>query len=210
MIEKISAITTALCLTIYWAAVFVKLIKLARKIGKDPNAMPRERVGQLMRVIWYPAIIVMLVHGWWYSIAPNHGPWLKSIAPPADKVNLTILVIATILIVLGTVITFVCWRKMGRSWRIGIDPGEKLELVSSGPYRYVRHPIYAIRIGMLICAMIAIPTWVMIITCLTDILLLQIEARREEAYMTATHGDVYRGYMKKVGRFVPKAAHRVS
>lgn len=208
MIERIASLITAAALTIYWGAVLVKLVKLARKIGKDPNAMPRERLGQLMRVVWYPAIVVMLVHAWWYTIAPGSGPWLMSVAPPADRLNLAILCIATALIVIGTVVTFICWHKMGRSWRIGIDPGEKLELVSTGPYRYVRHPIYAIRIGMLICAIMTIPTWIMIVTCAIDILLLQVEARREEAYMISTHGDVYRNYKRSVGRFVPRPRTR--
>ena len=31
---------------------------------------------------------------------------------------------------------------MGRSWRMGIDPAEKTSLVTRGPYRWMRHPIY--------------------------------------------------------------------
>src|SRR3954468_23175588 len=64
MVERIPALLAAVCLTIYWFWVIVKLIRLARKIGKDPNAMPRERVGQLMRLLWYPCIFVLLVGLW--------------------------------------------------------------------------------------------------------------------------------------------------
>lgn len=205
---SLPAFLTALCLTIYWGAVVVKLVKLARKIGKDPNAMPREKVGQLMRVLWYPAIIAMLVHAWFFVFSfgrENVGGWLRPFVTLSTG-WLIAAYLATLLIIVGTVITFVCWRKMGRSWRIGIDPGEKLVMISSGPYRYVRHPIYAIRIGMMICAYVAVPTWMMLITGGLDILLLQIEARREEKYMLSGHGKAYEDYMKSVGRFLPCCA----
>jgi protein-S-isoprenylcysteine O-methyltransferase Ste14 len=93
---------------------------------------------------------------------------------------------------------------MGRSWRIGIDPAEKLELVSIGPYRWVRHPIYATRMGIDVCAWVMLPTVLMGVTAGIDILLMQIEARREETYMLATHGAGYENYMARVGRFLPR------
>ena len=40
--------------------------------------------------------------------------------------------------------TLVCWKKMGKSWRMGIDPNETTQLIITGPYRHVRHPIYAV------------------------------------------------------------------
>jgi protein-S-isoprenylcysteine O-methyltransferase Ste14 len=211
MVERIPALIAAMCLTIYWAWVIVKLVRLARKIGKDPNAMPREPVGQLMRILWYPCILVLLV-GLWTTAAVSRERlagsnfaqlvgwlWAPSlwwwIAAP----------VASMICFLFTVITFICWRKMGRSWRIGIDPNEKLDLVSTGPYRYVRHPIYALRMVINICAVVMAPTLLVLIPAAIDFFLLQIEARREEAYMESKHGQVYARYKNSVGRFVPRA-----
>src|SRR3954467_2442849 len=61
MVERIPAMIATGCLGVYWFWVVVKLVKLGRKLGKDPNAMPRERVGQLMRVAWYPCIALLLM-----------------------------------------------------------------------------------------------------------------------------------------------------
>jgi protein-S-isoprenylcysteine O-methyltransferase Ste14 len=110
----------------------------------------------------------------------------------------------SVLCLAGTMFTFVCWRKMGRSWRIGIDPKEKLELVSTGPYRYVRHPIYALRMVINGCAWVMAPTILVLITAGIDFVLLQIEARREERYMESKHGAEYTKYKNSVGRFVPR------
>jgi protein-S-isoprenylcysteine O-methyltransferase Ste14 len=211
MVERIPALVAAVCLTVYWFWVIVKLVKLARKIGKDPNALPRERVGQLMRVVWYPCIMV-LIGGLWLAALSRVQGW----APEGRKMWTGWLmepgalwwwlaIPASVICVVFTVATFVCWRKMGRSWRIGIDPNEKLALVSTGPYRWVRHPIYALRMAINVCAVVMAPTLLVLIPAAIDFILLQIEARREERYMESKHGAEYARYKNSVGRFVPRA-----
>lgn len=211
MIERVPALVAAVCLSIYWGWVLIKLVKLAKKIGKDPNAMPRERVGQLMRVVWYPCILALLwglwmagcvsaerlsrmrigwAVGWLWG--PTMGWWWVAMG-------------ASVVCVLCTAATFVCWRRMGRSWRIGIDPNETLAIVSTGPYRWVRHPIYALRMVINVCAFVMAPTVVVGVMAGVDFVLLQVEARREERYMESRHGESYRRYKNSVGRFVPRA-----
>jgi protein-S-isoprenylcysteine O-methyltransferase Ste14 len=215
MDQGIAAII-ALCLTAYWFWVLVKLVQLGRKIGKDPNAMPRETVGKLMRLLWYPCILALLIGLWIAACVPDSkiarwpepartlfgrlwtpgllGSWWWAAMLPA-----------ILLAVLCTVFTFICWRRMGRSWRIGIDPGEKLAIVSTGPYRYVRHPIYALRMVINICAFVMAPTPLVLAAAGIDFVLLQIEARREERYMESKHGAEYAKYKNSVGRFIPRA-----
>jgi protein-S-isoprenylcysteine O-methyltransferase Ste14 len=213
MVERIPALLAALCLSVYWFWVPVKLIRLGRKLGKDPNALPRERVGQAMRLLWYPCIMALLVGLWLAASVAHLDRW-----PPAAQIPLqplwtlrplgpwwwAAMLPAGSLCLLCTLFTFVCWRKMGRSWRIGIDPNEKLALVSTGPYRYVRHPIYALRMVINLCAFVMAPTLWILLTAGIDILLLQIEARREERYMEAQHGAEYARYKNSVGRFIPR------
>lgn len=222
MVQRIPAIVAAVCLSVYWFWVVVKLIQLGRKLGKDPNALPRERVGQLMRVVWYPCIAALLVGLWgtaftrpvsFWALSMNAGPpnffqkhrqpflWLLEPGTP----ELMAGIVACGICMGCTIFTFVCWHRMGRSWRIGIDPGEKLAIVSTGPYRFVRHPIYALRMVINICACIAAPTPLVIAAAGVDFLLLQVEARREERYMESKHGSEYAKYKNSVGRFIPRA-----
>jgi protein-S-isoprenylcysteine O-methyltransferase Ste14 len=195
----------AICLTVYWGAVVVKLVRLGRKLRKDPNALPRERVGQLMRVVWYPVILVVLVALWavatgaaeaWARQVPGLHAWLVPALAPTPGWLAAALPAAGVAIA-GTAYTFVCWRRMGRSWRIGIDPKETLELVRSGPYRFVRHPIYATRMAIDLAVLVMVPALLLLVALGTDILLLQIEARREEAYMERTHGSAYASYRRQ-------------
>jgi protein-S-isoprenylcysteine O-methyltransferase Ste14 len=104
----------------------------------------------------------------------------------------------------ATVATFACWRAMGRSWRIGIDPAEKTELVMAGPFRRVRHPIYALSIVLMLGTLAATQTRVMLAIAIVHFLLMQWEAAREEAHLLQKHGEEYARYRSATGRFLPR------
>jgi protein-S-isoprenylcysteine O-methyltransferase Ste14 len=220
-IERLPATAVALCLTIYWCSVIVLGVRLRRKIGKGPNSIPPDPVGLFMRAFWVPAILLQILHAWRISIHMI-WPYTKGklpmyviprweyltqqtgvqTAPPEWWLPAALVSGAVVIVCLS--LTFICWRKMGKSWRIGIDRGETLEFISSGPYNVVRHPIYALRILLDLCAIVAVPTVFMAVVTGVDILMLAIEARREERYMESTHGEAYAAYKKRVGRFVPR------
>jgi protein-S-isoprenylcysteine O-methyltransferase Ste14 len=111
---------------------------------------------------------------------------------------------AVALAIAAYVLTWICWKKMGKSWRMGIDPNEKTQLIVSGPYERVRHPIYALSSLLMISTVLAYPTPLMILIGLIHLLLLQMEARREEGYLARVHGPVYEQYCRQVGRFWPR------
>jgi len=84
----------------------------------------------------------------------------------------------------------------------------KGELVTEGPYAYVRHPQYAglfiIMIGMLI-------QWPTIITAFMFPVLVFVYYRlskREESEMIRIFGDVYKKYMEETPMFIPRLRDR--
>src|SRR3954453_6153484 len=118
MLYRLPATVAALALTVYWMWVVVKLVRLGKKLGKDPNAIPREPVGQLMRVLWYPCIASLLVGLWVASaVRPErvaHWPeWAQypfvNLVGPATPGWQMAATIAGTLCVLCTVLTFICW-----------------------------------------------------------------------------------------------------
>jgi protein-S-isoprenylcysteine O-methyltransferase Ste14 len=94
---------------------------------------------------------------------------------------------------------------MGKSWRMGIDPGERTQLVFTGAYAYVRHPIYALSSLLMLASVAAVPAPLMIVVAVIHLCFLQWEARREERYLEQLHGADYASYLQHVGRFFPKA-----
>ena len=107
-------------------------------------------------------------------------------------------------------LTLICWRKMGRDWRMGIDPAEQNTLIVSGPYSLVRHPIYALQCGLAVLSFVVSPTPVLAVVAGLQCVLLQWEARREERHMLTVHGPVYGDYMRQVGRFVPRGRYQAA
>ena len=112
--------------------------------------------------------------------------------------------IAAAVAVVAFVITWVCWVKMGTSWRMGIDPNERTTLVFNGPYAYVRHPIYGLSQVLVLATLAALPSPVMLVIAAVHMILMQWEVRREDKYLVLLHGPAYADYMQHVGRFVPR------
>jgi protein-S-isoprenylcysteine O-methyltransferase Ste14 len=62
-----------------------------------------------------------------------------------------------VLMVAGSVVTVWAQFAMGRSWRIGVDTSERTELVTRGPFRSVRNPIYTAMLVTVTGIALAIP-----------------------------------------------------
>jgi protein-S-isoprenylcysteine O-methyltransferase Ste14 len=109
-------------------------------------------------------------------------------------------------IVLTALATWVVWRgqeDMAASWRIGIASGERTELVTRGLFRFCRNPIY---LGLMValagfCCLV--PGYLSGGLLVFGAVLLQVEARLEEAHLLIQHGAVYAAYCARVGRFLP-------
>lgn len=196
------ALIIALILSIYW----VRVRRLARKIrkstGHGANFRPRERVGQLLRWIWVPVVTIWVSHPYVTALMGTRpAPWLLTPLVHSDIVS-WLAVVAAASALAGSM---VCWKRMGKSWRMGIDPDEKTQLIVSGPYAYVRHPIYALSSLLMLATLAAVPSPLMLMAGFLHLLLLQWEARREEKYLLVHHGQSYAEYCRRVGRFVPRS-----
>jgi len=185
------------CLLVYWGAVVRKSIRVTRKEAHGVNLIPRERVGRWIRVLWIPTIVAWCVQPW---LALRYRFHHSS----HDLAWTVVGFIGAAVCVSATIATFSCWREMGQSWRIGIDPEEKTQLIFGGPFRIVRHPIYTLSILLVLGTLATTPTPVMLMIAIMHIGCLQFEARREETYLLGKHGRVYADYIKHVSRFFPR------
>ena len=183
----------------YWARVIRLARKIKRRTGSAGNFIPAERLGRFLRLIWNP--VVML----WIGLPILHYAWERPARPFQPLYVLPAVAWGALgVALLAFIATLICWKKMGRHWRMGINPDEKTELISSGPYALVRHPIYALSSLLMLCTMAIVPSPAMLVVGVLHLMLLQWEARREERYLIHVHGDAYRDYMRRSGRFCPR------
>ena len=108
------------------------------------------------------------------------------------------------LVALGYAGTLCCYSAMGDLWRIGVDHTKKVALVSSGPYRYVRHPIYSFQMVMLTGAFWLLPAGFSLALVFVHLICVRIKAADEEAYLLTTLGEEYRQYLARTGRLFPR------
>jgi len=97
-----------------------------------------------------------------------------------------------------------CWRHMGKRWRMGVEPATDAKLITNGPFSKVRHPIYTLSITLMVCSVLIAPTPIMLLLAIVHITLMHLKARNEEVFLLNVHGDSYRDYVRKTGRFLPR------
>jgi protein-S-isoprenylcysteine O-methyltransferase Ste14 len=104
----------------------------------------------------------------------------------------------------GLIGTLYAQIAMGASWRIGVDESERTELVTSGPFAVVRNPIFAAMLPTSLGLALLVPNLVAFAGLAALLVALEIQVRLvEEPYLLRAHGDSYRSYATRVGRFVP-------
>jgi protein-S-isoprenylcysteine O-methyltransferase Ste14 len=93
---------------------------------------------------------------------------------------------------------------MGDSWRIGTDPGERTELVTRGPFSFVRHPIYSALVVLYFGLALLVPSIVALAAPILFWLAAEGEVRLiEEPHLARLHGRVWSNYAARTGRFLP-------
>jgi len=94
---------------------------------------------------------------------------------------------------------------LAQNWTPVLEVREGNTLVTSGPYRFVRHPMYSasfvVDIGIsLLCA-----NWLVASTLMAGMTIMYaVRVKDEEQMMLDSFGEEYRTYMESTGRIVPK------
>lgn len=105
---------------------------------------------------------------------------------------------------LGFIILQWSQNTLGKNWSDTPRMLKEQALITSGPYQYVRHPIYTAFILILGSTFFLSANW-MIGLAWIGMAVLEIASRIqfEESLMIEYFGDQYREYMKKTGRLLP-------
>jgi len=185
---------------VYWIGVVVQARRIRRRIGRSPNLRPRNSRERLLWLGWS-----LVVVGWaaqpflagvsalpaWLQVSPN------LLQTPG-------LILGVALSAAGYAGTLWCYASMGDAWRIGIDRRERNPLVTSGPYRFVRHPIYLFQVVMLAGALALLPSLISAAVLVLHLLCAAAKASDEETFLRTLHGRGYDDYAAGTGRLFPR------
>lgn len=109
-----------------------------------------------------------------------------------------------VLFAAGFVGTVAAQLAMGDAWRIGVDVAERTTLVTGGPFRVVRNPIFTCMITAAAGLTLLLPTAVAVVAWLALVVAIEIQVRLvEERHLLATQGAPYVAWAAETGRFLP-------
>ena len=82
------------------------------------------------------------------------------------------------------------------------------KLVTSGPYRWIRHPLYSFASSLFIAFGMMADNWFIALLGILAFIAMASRTPKEEENLIAKFGDEYREYMKRTGRYLPKLGGR--
>ncbi len=145
-----------------------------------------------------------------HSLPLLAGAALLAFPMPRGWLTLRILPRGEIWYWLGLAMTiaglgFACWARvhLGRNWSGVVEVKQDHELVRSGPYGWVRHPIYAGLFLACLGSAVALGQLAGLLGVALILLSFLPKLRREERFMAAEFPDAYPAYRQQVRALVP-------
>jgi protein-S-isoprenylcysteine O-methyltransferase Ste14 len=184
-------------LAFFLLAMVLPSLRLRRRTGRRAFVLHQE-ANPFQRVIGVAMGLFMLgVLAWsvLYALLGDAGLGIWQV-PSALRWSGWALVAGSFLLILLAQV------HMGASWRIGID-SERTELVTGGLFTVVRNPIFTGMLGVVSGVVLATPSAWTVMALGHYILLVSLQVRLEEEHLLRLHGDAYRAYASRVGRFFP-------
>jgi len=176
-----------------WLA-FALVILLHRK----PSAGPEQQRE-------HTSMIGLALQGLAYGIVwAIHRPFFSPIAATSKPAEIA-LAVFTAALAIGSVWFFsAAVRALGKQWSIAARLVEGHKLVTKGPYRIVRNPIYTGMLGMLLATGLAVSHWIGLLAGIVVFAIgTWIRVRSEEKLLHGAFGAEFEEYARHVPAVVP-------
>ncbi len=96
-------------------------------------------------------------------------------------------------------------RSLGNNFSVKLRIKTSHILVTDGPYRWIRHPMYTAFYILHAAVFFLTANWFIGLTWLTGLtLIVFIRIQREERMLLSNFGKIYGAYMQRTGRFLPR------
>ena len=138
------------------------------------------------------------------------GPWFARIRAEGTTVRRLLTLGAALLVGFAAIglptVALGIWtfRSLGRNITDTVVTRREHTLITSGPYRYVRHPFYITTALAFTANALTTANWFIASTGFAALALLVVRTATEEGKLVERFGDDYRRYMARTGRFLPR------
>jgi protein-S-isoprenylcysteine O-methyltransferase Ste14 len=175
----------------------VKVRRAGERLMPDQGAIEREGghgvfISRMVVFLLLIAFLVMYIIGMaWIDIFSFRLPaWIRW-----SGFSLGLLSLA-----------FWTWTQaaLDTQWSAQLQLRKEHQLVTSGPYARIRHPLYAAMFAWAIALALLTANWIFVALTVLTIAGTTARVPKEEQMMLEAFGDEYKAYMQHTGRFFPK------
>jgi len=140
----------------------------------------------------------MVLQGIGYALALN----LRR--PQSDRPGIVLTVVSIVLGPLACVLAWLALHHLGKQWRVHAGLYEDHELVTTGPYRWIRHPIYASMLALFLASglLLTRPPF-LLLAAVVFLAGTEIRVRVEEALLRSRFGEAFGVWSRSVPAYIP-------
>jgi protein-S-isoprenylcysteine O-methyltransferase Ste14 len=184
-----------ICLYSLFSIIRIEYYHRAKKVGYRTVIEERGKYS-----IWLSILICYEVFTFFMFIFfPEILAWAAIPLPVWARIIGIALGIATLL--------WFIWihQSLGNNLSVRLRIKDRQILVTDGPYRWIRHPMYSAFYLLHIAVFFLTANWFIGVTWLAGLtIIIFLRISREEKMLLERFGDQYVSYMKRTGRFMPR------
>lgn len=168
-----------------------KAEKAGEPISWNEEGMPVMVLLRLFGLIGWLSVITYLINPDWMKWSEMPLPdWIRFIGVITGAVSVPLL--------------YWLFRSIGRNITQTVKTRKEHELVTNGPYRWVRHPLYSVGTLLFLSFALISSNWFIGLMTLMSLVMLMVRLPKEEMNLIERFGDEYKDYMRRTGRLIPR------
>jgi len=183
---------------LHWAAVawivfYLYWLVSARKLKAVKRREPAAQ--RLIQIAFTGAAFVLV-----FDDRLGRGFWGTRFVPESTGIGVAGLALA----VAGVALAIWARWHLGENWSGMVTLKEGHELIRTGPYRRIRHPIYTGMLLAFVGTVLAVGQYRGLIALAVATTSFYAKARKEESFLAQEFGEAFREHARRTGMFLPK------
>jgi len=188
-------------IVIYFLVLLViPALMVRRKIGKSPIVLSAsdDAHGLIAKyfVVWMVLVSIYIIL---FATSQVFYSYFLPVTYPGGNI---MTICGLVILAISLVCTSAAQINMQGSWRVGIDDKQKTELVQTGTFKISRNPIYLGMIASILGLFLVTPNAFTLFLAAIGCVLIQVQVRLEEDFLSKMHGQLYLDYKNSVRRFI--------
>ncbi len=168
---------------------------LVAALGVKPTAKRQNPSERMLYIVFMAAGFFLL-----YQENPNWGPLNRRFLPD----RLWIAWLGSALCAAGVLFAIWARRTIGKDWSAEVQIKEGHQLIRSGPYAHIRHPIYTGLILATFGTALRIGEYRGLLAVLMFLVGFTRKARKEEEFLAGQFGVAFAEHRRQTGFFLPR------